>query len=174
MFSLQLDKIYAWWFFSCRGEKRGWAGVPASASLQARARGPVQADCNKIFFRGKVNICQCHEFGSNSKNNVRVVNIFLSYSNNEVGCFEIFWSYSNQFSVILIQSKKLASSFMSPVSPVFHTVVTVNSDLKYVQSDDIHSIVEIFRANTHCYFSLQYWRNWWHLCKNIHYVFISK
>ena len=37
-------------FFSCRGAKWGWAGVPASASLQAGAGGPVQADRTSIFF----------------------------------------------------------------------------------------------------------------------------
>ena len=39
-------------FFSCRGVKRGWAGVPASASLQARAGEPVQYDRTSILFWG--------------------------------------------------------------------------------------------------------------------------
>ena len=65
-------------FFSCRGAKRGWAGVPASASLQAKAGGPVQADHSSLFFGDKVNVCRCHvnvcwyhEFRSSSKNKVR-------------------------------------------------------------------------------------------------------
>ena len=51
--------------------KRGWAGVSASASLRYGAGGPVQADYTSIFLGGKVNVCRCHEFWSNSKNKVR-------------------------------------------------------------------------------------------------------
>ena len=40
--------------FSCRGANRGWAGVQASASLQAGAGGPVQANRTSIFFWDKV------------------------------------------------------------------------------------------------------------------------
>ena len=50
-------------FFSCRGAKLGWAGVPASASLQGPG-GPVQADRTSIFLGGKINVCQCHIFRS--------------------------------------------------------------------------------------------------------------
>ena len=57
-------------FFSCRGAKRGWAGVPASASLRAGARGPVQADRTSIFFWRQVNVRRCREIRQNSKNNV--------------------------------------------------------------------------------------------------------
>ena len=91
-------------FFSCRRAKgkgkRGWAGVPASASLWACELGePVQADRTSIFLGGKVNVflchvnvCLCHEFRSSSK-------IFVKN----------FWSHSFQFLVILIQSSELAS-----------------------------------------------------------------
>ena len=58
-------------FFSCRGAKRGWAGVPASASLQSGAQGHVQADRTSIFFWSQVNVRRCREIRSNSKNDVR-------------------------------------------------------------------------------------------------------
>ena len=48
--------------FSCRGAKRGWACVPPSASLRARAGGPVQADRKSIFFCCQGFICRCREF----------------------------------------------------------------------------------------------------------------
>ena len=51
-------------FFSCRGAKRGWAGVPASVSLRAGAGGPVQADRTSIFFWRQVNVRRCREFQS--------------------------------------------------------------------------------------------------------------
>ena len=41
--------LRAGYFFSCRGAKRGWAGVPASASLRAGAGGPVRADRTNII-----------------------------------------------------------------------------------------------------------------------------
>ena len=40
--------LRAGYFLSCRGVKRGWAGVPASASLLAGAMGLVHADGTNI------------------------------------------------------------------------------------------------------------------------------
>ena len=91
-------------FFSCRGAKRGWAGVPASASLRAGAGGPVQADLTSMFFGVKLMFIGVMYFGQIQKIMFVVVNIFWSYSNNKVHRCEIFRSYSNQFSVLLIQS----------------------------------------------------------------------
>ena len=51
-------------FFSCRGARWGWAGVPARWSLRAGAGGLVQADRTSIFFGGKVNVCCCQIFRS--------------------------------------------------------------------------------------------------------------
>ena len=53
-----------------RGAKQGWAGVSASASLRAGAGRPIQAD-RISFFLVKVNVLQCPEFRSSSKNKVR-------------------------------------------------------------------------------------------------------
>ena len=63
--------------FSLKGGKWGWAGVPASASLQAGPGGPVQANRISIFLEGKVNVCWCHEFWSSSKNKIRHCEHFL-------------------------------------------------------------------------------------------------
>ena len=75
--------------FSCRGAKRGWAGVPASASLQAEAGGPVQAVRTSIFFWHQVNVPRCREFRSNSKNRVRRCDKF------SVMFLPYFWSSSS-------------------------------------------------------------------------------
>ena len=58
-------------FFSCKGAKQGWAGVPASASLRAVAGGPVQADCTSIFFGVKLMFFVIVFFGSCSIVKVR-------------------------------------------------------------------------------------------------------
>ena len=82
-------------FFSCRGAKQCWAGVPASASLWARAGGPVQAICTCIFFGVKLMFVSVMNFGQVQKI-----------------CFVVvknFWSNSNQFLVIFIWSSELAS-----------------------------------------------------------------
>ena len=52
-------------FFSCIGAKQGWAGVPASASLQAWAEGPVQADRTIIFLGVKLMFVNVMNLGQN-------------------------------------------------------------------------------------------------------------
>ena len=89
-------------FFSCRGAKQGWTGVPAIASLRAGAGGsvqaipaiaslqtgtggPVQAVRTSIFFWRQVNVCWCHEFWSNSKNKFRRCEKFSVMFNHDFG-----------------------------------------------------------------------------------------
>ena len=89
-------------FFSCRGAKRGWAGVPASASLRAVLGGSVQAKRTSIFFGVKLMF-------------VGVILMFVGVMNFgqvqkiRLAVVKFFWSNSNQFLVILIWSSELAS-----------------------------------------------------------------
>ena len=85
-----LDVFFCW-------VKQGWAGVPASASLRARARGPVQADHTSIFLGVKIMFVGVMNFGHVPK--LRFV------------CVKIFWSKSNQSLVILIRSCCCAEAF---------------------------------------------------------------
>ena len=77
-----------------------------SASLRARAGGPVQADRNSIFLGGKFNFCLCHVMfvGVMNFGQVQKIRFFV---------VKIFWSNSNKFLVILIRSSKLASFYFT-------------------------------------------------------------
>ena len=68
-------------FFSCRGAKQGWPGVPASASLQAGAGGHVQADCTSMFFWVKFMFVVAVFFGHLQLLRFVVVKNFRSCSN---------------------------------------------------------------------------------------------
>ena len=71
--------------------------VPANASQQAGAVGPVRANRTSIFLGVKLMFVGVMNFGQIKK--IRFVLV------------KIFWSNSNQFSVILIGSSELASFY---------------------------------------------------------------
>ena len=56
--------------------KAGQVSQPVQA-CEPRLGGPVQADRTSIFFWSQVNVHQCHEFRSYSKNKVRQCENFL-------------------------------------------------------------------------------------------------
>ena len=96
-------------FFSCRGAKQGWAGVPAYVSLHATPCliWELIAMCIESIIGGKVNVCCCCIFGHVQLLRFVIAKIFWSCFNPKFGHiysvmwislpFLIFWYYTIYF-----------------------------------------------------------------------------